>query len=129
MIENARIDLVRGDTRPPTRVTLTSRANNEPIDCTGATPRMRFKREGASNQVLATIVGTLLPGRRNADGTITTTAPFDVPGRGGRASFAWPAGALNVPAGLYQGEIEVTFADGTIQTAVEVARFRIRADF
>lgn len=122
-----RIKLVQGDTRPQIVISLKT-SSGAAIDCTGATPRMYFRSEG-STTLLQTIVGTLLTGFVNDDGTITTSAPYNVAGAGGRASFSWPAGALNVDAGNYEGEIELTYADQSIQTVYELIKFKVRADF
>ena len=122
-----RIRLVQGDTRPQIVASLQTKLGTA-IDCTGATVRMYFRAEGTT-AVLATLNGTLLTGYLNADGTVTTTAPYNVAGAGGRASFNWPVGALNVAAGPYEGEIEITFADSTVQTVYDLVKFKVREDF
>jgi hypothetical protein len=123
----ARIKLVQGDTRPQVVISLKDQ-NANPINCSGATVRLYF-RETDTSTVLTTIVGTLLPGVLNSDNTVNTNAPYNDPGYGGRVSFNWPSGALDVPAGDYQGEVEITFSDNTIQTVFEVLKFKVRADF
>jgi hypothetical protein len=40
----------------------------------------------------------------------------------------WPAGALDT-AGSFEGEIEITFADGTVQTVYDRLRFKVREEF
>ena len=124
---STRIKLVQGDTRPQIVVSLKNQLG-QAIDCTGATVRFYF-RAVDSTTVLATIVGTLLPGFVNSDGSINLAPPYNVLGSGGRASFNWPAGALNVDAGDYEGEVEITFSDLTIQTVYNKLKFRLRADF
>lgn len=121
------IKLVQGDTRPQIVIDLKDQDGN-PIDCSGGSVRMFFRKKGDST-VLSTITGTLLTGLKNADGSITTTAPYNVAGTGGRASFNWPAGALNVDPGPYEGEVEITFADATVQTVYDPIKFKLRADF
>lgn len=122
-----RIKLVQGDTRPQIVISLKNQLG-EAIPCTGATVKLYFRAEG-STTVLQTIIGALLTGFVNDDGSINTAAPYNVAGAGGRASFNWPAGALNVEAGNYEGEVEITFGDGTIQTVYDVLKFKVRADF
>lgn len=122
-----RIRLVRGDSRPPTVVNIKSR-DATPMDCTGATPRMYFRREGTTAPV-TTLVGTLLVGFRDANDDLITSAPYDVAGAGGRISFAWGSALAGIEPGNYEGEIELTFPDTTVQTVYDVVKFRVRADF
>lgn len=121
------IKLVQGDTRPQIVVDLKDQ-NGSPFNLTGGTARLYFRKSG-STALLQTIVGTLLTGFTNSEGTLITTSPYNVAGAGGRASFSWPSGSLDVPAGAYEGEVEVTFADGTIQTVYDILKFKVRADF
>jgi hypothetical protein len=122
-----RIKLVQGDTRPQIVISCKNQLGAA-IPFPGGSVKLYFRAEGSST-LLQTINGTLLAGFVNDDGSITSTAPYDVDGSGGRASFNRPAGALNVDAGNYEGEIEITFADGTIQTVFDVLKFKVRADF
>lgn len=121
------IKLVSGDTRPQIVVDLKDQ-NGAAINCTNATVRMYFRKAGGTS-LLQTVMGTLITGFRDSTGTLSTAAPYDVAGSGGRVSFMWPAGALDVEAGLYEGEIEITFSDQTIQTVYEKLKFKVRADF
>jgi hypothetical protein len=122
-----RIKLVQGDTRPQIVISLKNQLG-EAIPCNGGSVKFYFRAEGSST-VLATITGSLLTGFVNDDGSINTAAPYNVAGAGGRASFNWPTGALDVSAGNYEGEVEITFSDGTIQTVYDVLKFKVRADF
>lgn len=124
---STRIKLVQGDTRPQIVVSLKNQLG-QAIDCTSSTIRFYF-RAVDSTTVLATIVGTLLSGFVNPDGSINSAPPYNIPGSGGRVSFNWPAGALNVDAGDYEGEVEITFSDLTVQTVYNKLKFRLRADF
>lgn len=121
------IKLVAGDTRPQVVVDLKDQ-DGLPINLSGGTVRMYFRKAG-STDVLQNIVGTLLTGFRDEDGVLTTTAPYNVAGVGGRASFNWPAGALDVEQGNYEGEVEITFSDDSVQTVYEKLKFKVRADF
>ena len=121
------IKLVQGDTRPQIVIDLKDQDGN-PINMSGATVRLYFRKSG-STTLLQTIVGTLLTGFRDSSGTLITSAPYNSPGVGGRASFGWPAGALDVEAGNYEGEVEITFSDLTIQTVYDKLKFKLRADF
>jgi hypothetical protein len=121
-----RIRLVQGDTRPQIVVSLKA-SSGTAIDCSGATVRFYFRKEGSST-VLVTITGNLLTGFIDSTGALITVG-YTTPGSGGRASFSWPANALNVEAGNYEGEVEITFQDGTVQTVYDLLKFKVRADF
>lgn len=123
-----KIKLVQGDTRPQVKATLTDDVTGVVIDLTGSTVRLRLRAVG-STTVLATVIGTLIAGLENADGSITTTAPYDVAGAGGRVVFIWGANDLNIDAGDYEGEIEVSFQDGSKQTVYDLLKFKVREDF
>jgi hypothetical protein len=44
--------------------------------------------------------------------------------------FQWNPTTLSVPAGDYEGEIEVTFpSGGGIQTVYDLLKFKLREDF
>ena len=104
------IKLVHGDTRPQIKVALTDDTTGNPIDITAATVRLKFRAAG-STTLLTTLVGTVTDGVN------------------GIAVFAWTTGSLNVDPGSYEGEIEITFSDGTIQTVYDVMKFKLRMDF
>ena len=106
-----KIKLVQGDTRPQIQVTLTDENTGSPIDITGATCLLKFRAAGSS-----TLVDTLT-------GIVTN-------GSLGQVVFAWNPSSLNVDAGDYEGEVEVTFPlGGGIQTVYELLKFKVREDF
>lgn len=131
----SKIKLVKDDTGPPIIASITDKntvtqANpfGAPIDLTGATVVMFF-REIGSTTIKSTLTGTLLTGRVLADGiTVDTAAPYNVAGAGGRVSFAFGATTLDT-AGEFEGEIQITKADATIQTVYDKYKFTVRADF
>lgn len=118
--------LVQGDTAPTYIVSLTNQATGRPIDVSAATVRMRFRAEGSAT-VIETLVGSKLAGKRRLNGTVD--ASDATPGKGGRVEFAWSPSTLAGAPGYYEGEIEITFAGGLIQTVDELQKFSIRADF
>lgn len=126
----SRIKLVQGDTGPIVYASLTDADAGTPIDLSeaGTSVRMRFRKE-YSTTTLVTLVGTKLTGQVLADGSVNTDPPYDVAGKGGRVSFSWGLSDLDQSAGDYEGEIEVTFADGTIQSVYELIKFVLRAGF
>ena len=61
----------------------------------------------------------------------TTGLPVDITGTAGQVAF-YPASApamLQGEAGDYEGEIQITFADGQIQTVYDLLKFKVREDF
>ena len=106
-----RIKLVQNDTGPQIRVVLSDQVTGNPIDLTGATVTLNF---------------------REVEGT---TALFSRPAfinpeyaPSGIAYIEWEPGDLNVPAGDYEGEIEVVNATGARETIYEKLRFRVREE-
>lgn len=104
------IKLVQGDTLPTITVTLTDEFTGAAVDITGAAVVVKFRAMNTTT-VLSTLTGTLV-----------TPAS-------GIFSFSFPAPALDVADGLYEGEIEVTFSGGAIQSVYDLLKFRVRADF
>lgn len=107
-----KIKLVQGDTRPAIVVTLTDDATGNVITLTGATPVLRFRAVG-STTIQATVTGTVTDGAA------------------GQCAF-YPASApemLSGDAGDYEGEIEITFADGQVQTVYDLLKFKLRQEF
>lgn len=119
-----RIKLVQGDTRPQLLLSLTDEVTGAPIDLTGANVSLKIREMGAA-VVKETLPAYLITGKVLEDGSIDYTAPYDVAGAGGRLAVNWTATSLDT-AGEFEGEIEVVFADTTIQTPFEKLRLRIR---
>lgn len=105
-----KIKLVQGDTRPSVQVTLTDENTDAAIDITGATVKMFFRAVGDSG-----ILDTL-------NGVITNPT-------GGVVVFSWNSNTLATADGQYEGEVQITFSDNTIQTAYSLLKFVVRADF
>tara|TARA_B100001093_G_scaffold290649_1_gene277535 strand:- start:632 stop:1006 length:375 start_codon:yes stop_codon:yes gene_type:complete len=80
-----------------------------PINITGATVRLRL-RELGSTTVVDTRTFSITSG---SAGTCTT-------------NFATTTFAA---AGTYEGEIEITFQDNSIQTVYDLVKFKVREDF
>lgn len=117
------LNLVTGDTLPA--LTLTLRDSNTaasgavldandpttwaPINITGATVRVYIRLSG-STTLTDTLTGSVIDG---AGGRVVITFDAD--------TFA--------TAGTYEGEIEITFSGGGVQTVDELIKFKVRADF
>lgn len=117
------LNLVTGDTLPELTFTLrdsntaasgqTLDPNNSntwaPIDVSGATVKLRLRALGSST-VKSTLVCTVISGTA---GTVATD---------------FPTGTLDT-AGTFEGEIEITFAAGGIQTVYDLIKLKVRSDF
>ena len=105
-----KIRLVQGDTRPYVRTTLRD-ADGTPINVANAAVRLKFRAYGT-------------------DATLFTVLALQPNGGGdGVVVFGFPVGALNVDPGPYEGEIEINFGGGEVQTVYDVLKFTVRAQF
>jgi hypothetical protein len=100
----ARIRLVQGDTKP--RLNFTVKQDGVVVDITGATVRFKFRKFGSSSNIFSrscTIVNGAL----------------------GTCYVDFQAGDL-VDSGIHVGEIEVTYADSSIQSSKTLIEFDVR---
>lgn len=123
-----RIKLVQGDTKPQLVLSLTDDKTGAAIDVSTATVRLKF-RASETTDILATLVANKIPGKVNTDGTINFSGPYATSGAGGRCVVNWTSDALDQDPGNYEGEIEITFGDGTVQTVYDVVKFKLREQF
>ena len=107
-----KIKLFQGDTKPALVCTITDETTGEPIALTGATVRLKFREAGATT-LTATVVGTVT----NAAGGVCAFYPASAPEM------------LQGNPGDYEGEIEITFSDNTVQTVYDLLKFKVREDF
>lgn len=105
------IKLVRNDTAPQLRLTLTNSQTGAAINLTGATVTLHFRAVNTTTLLLS----------RNAVVQSPPTA--------GIAILIWQSGDLDRPPGEYEGEIEVTLQDGTVETLFNPLQFVIREEF
>jgi hypothetical protein len=103
------IKLVQNDIGPDLLVTLTDETTGEPIDVS------------AGDDVV--VLHFRVVGATELTATLTATKPDG--GSNGVVRFAWAEGDLAEP-GLYEGEIEITFASGRVQTTYGKLKFRVR---
>jgi hypothetical protein len=107
-----KIKLVQNDTRPALVCNITDDTTGNVVPVTGATALLKFRAIG-STTLQATVPGTVTDGPN------------------GQITF-YPASApemLTGPAGDYEGEIQITFADSQIQTVYDTIKFKVRSDF
>ena len=119
------INLVAGDDKP--EITFTLRDSNtaavgvnldpeDPttwaaLDISDSTIQVKFRALG-STEVLDTL-------------TCVRVAPYT----DGVCYLVWNPETLDVDAGTYEGEIFVTYIDGSILTIFDLLKFKIREDF
>lgn len=117
------IKLVTGDTLPDLRFELKDAskapdgqrydANDSstwaPIDLTGATTKLRIREIGEST-ILKEISGVTSDETNGVVIFPFTGTPF-------------------INDGLYEGEVEITFSSGGIQTMYDLVKFKVRSDF
>ena len=104
--------LVQGDTGPQIKVTVTRDETGEVVDMSGGTVRLKIRKKNVPTVILtltATDVGTNL--------------------EDGIAIFVFGDGDLDIDPGNYEGEIEITFDDSTVETIYELIEFFVREDF
>ena len=107
-----KIKLVQGDTKPALVCNLTDEVTGAALAITGATVRLKFREAGAT-ALTATVVGAITDGANGQVVFYPASAPAMLQGE----------------PGDYEGEIEITFADSTVQTVYDVLKFKVREDF
>lgn len=105
------IKLVQGDSKPDIMLSLTDENTGLAIDLSAATTVVRVKFRAAGSETLLS--------------TITCSKTDAV---NGKVSFNFTGGVLDVDAGSYEGEIEISF-DTQTQTVYDVLKFRVRGEF
>lgn len=109
------IKLVQGDNLPEITLTLTNRQTGEPLDLSASTTTVNVKlRASSGTTVLAVLPCSKVSG---------TPVGID-----GKVKFYFPDNTLDLPAGQYQGEIEISF-NGQILTVFDLLQFVLRAEF
>ena len=121
------INLVQGDTKPQLNFTIRDSATvvvTDPvtildeddsstwaiIDITGYSIELKFRALGSSTVLFTEALG------------ITSAA-------GGTCYMIWPADSLDVAAGMYEGELQLTDGSGKVQTVYDKLKFKIREQF
>lgn len=105
--------LVQGDNGSQVKVVITRDDTGLPVDLTGATPTLKFKKKNTAN-VLTSI-------NSSTDDSDELQA--------GVAVFQFLTAQLDLTAGDYVGEIQISFPDGLIETVYEHLEFTVREDF
>ena len=82
-----------------------------PIDITGKIVKVQFKALGQSEVIDTMICGMI--------------APYTE----GKCFMQWNDNTLDVPAGTYEGAIQLVDPSGRIQTVFDKLKFKVRASF
>jgi len=106
------IKLVQGDNLPEVTLTLIDQQTDNPLDLSASTTSIVVKLRALGG---TTVLSTLSCSKPNG-------------GSDGVVKFNFPANTLLIPAGQYQGEIEISF-NGQILTVFDLLQFTLRAQF
>ena len=104
------IYLVQGDTQPQFEMTFTRTDTGEAINLTGATVRLYIRAKYET---------TL---------TLEKTASH-IDSEAGLIVFYFESGDLDIDAGVYEGEVEITYSNGDKETIYETFDIYLREDF
>lgn len=104
--------LVQSDTAAAIKGPITSNYTGLPIPLTNETIVLKFKARNTTT-ILFTLTGTGTP-TELAEGIVT---------------FSFGNNLVDLPAGFYDGEIEITYQGGSIESVYEVLKFQVREDF
>lgn len=117
------LKLVTGDTLPELTFTLKdsqTAASGKTLDVNDSTTWAPINVSGASVKLRLRELGST-----TVKNTLTCTV---TDGSNGKVATDFPAGTLDT-AGTFEGELEVTFTGGGIQTVHDLIKFKVRSDF
>lgn len=107
------IYLVQGDTGPQVFITVTREDTGTAVDVSGGSAKLKVRKKGTdtvSFTLTASDIGSNL--------------------EEGKLYFSLDGGQLaTIAAGNYEGEVELTLADATVETVFERVEIVIREDF
>lgn len=101
--------LVKGDQAPQIQAVLTRDDDGSVINFSGGSCALKFRAKDTTT-VLFTLAGI---------GDFST----------GTVVFSFTGSQLDIAEGYYQGEIEITYPNGNVETIFEILEFYLRADF
>jgi len=117
------LKLVTGDTLPELTFTLKdsqTAASGKTLDENDSTTWAPINVSGASVKLRLRELGST-----TVKSTLTCTV---TDGSNGKVATDFPAGTLDT-AGTFEGELEITFSSGGIQTVYDLIKFKVRSDF
>jgi hypothetical protein len=107
------IYLVKDDNGSQIQCILTRENTGLPVNLTGATARLRFRKSKTKTILF----------------TLTNVSGESIDLTQGQAVFVFSSANLNIPSGLYEGEIEVSFSGVNVESVYELIHFQVRDDF
>ena len=103
--------LVKNDSAPQIKVTLTREDDGTAINFVGGSCKLKFRKKDT------TVV------------LFTLNAPTTDDFANGEAVFGFSSSNLDQDAGYYEGEVEITYSTGAVETLFEILEFYLRSDF
>ena len=104
--------LVQGDQAPQIQAVLKRQDDNSIIDFSGGSCALKFRAKGSTTTLFTLSAANV--GDNFQDGI---------------AVFSFSGTQLAIDEGYYEGEIEITYTSGSIETVFKVLDFYVRADF
>ena len=121
------INLVQGDTNPQLNFTLRDSATAIVTD-----PVTVLDEDDSSTWAIINITGYTIKLKFKAltSSTVLFTESLAIiSGSGGTCSMIWPADSLDITAGIYEGELELTDGSEKVQTVYDKLKFKVREQF
>jgi hypothetical protein len=121
------INLVQGDTKPELNFTLRDSAT-----AVVTNPVTILDEEDSSTWKIINITGYTIKLKfkeLNSATVLFTESLAIISGSGGTCSMIWPADSLDIPAGIYEGELELTDGSSKVQTVYDKLKFKVREQF
>lgn len=117
------IKLVTGDTMPDLRFTLK--------DSNAGVTEASYDEDDSSTWAPINVAGASLALRIRPLGSTDITMTLSgvvTDGSAGEVTFPF-TGSPFTAEGDYEGEVEITFSNGSIQTMYDLVKFKVRSDF
>ena len=118
------INLVQGDTKPQLNFTLR--------DSKTAVAGKTLDEDDSSTWAIIDITGYSIELKFRAlnSPTVLFTESLGITSAsGGTCYMIWPADSLDVAAGIYEGELQLTDGSSKVQTVYDKLKFKVREQF
>ena len=118
------INLVQGDTKPQLNFTLR--------DSKTAVAGKTLDEDDSSTWAIIDITGYSIELKfraANSSTVLFTEALGITSASGGTCYMIWPADSLDVAAGIYEGELQLTDGSSKVQTVFDKLKFKVREQF
>ena len=118
------INLVQGDTKPQLNFTLR--------DSKTAVAGKTLDEDDSSTWAIIDITGYSIELKfraANSSTVLFTEALGITSGSAGTCYMIWPADSLDVAAGIYEGELQLTDGSSKVQTVYDKLKFKVREQF